>query len=165
MSRIFIEENNIYQIDFSRALWATDKLNEIYDNAKTILSDVDFVAETEEDILFVEYKNSSVANAAKPEAFQPKEEKSINKVVRKFYDSSIYINSVLVNKSKVYVYILETPKADSFLRGAVRSKLKTKLPFMLQVQNDFQNKLIDDVKVVSISEWNAKYPQFPLTKI
>lgn len=165
MCRIFIEENYVYQIDFSNAIWATNQLNTIYDNAKTILSDVDFIVETEDTILFVEYKNSDIDNAVNPNGFKPQDDKSINKVVRKFYDSLFYVNSVLDNKLKVYVYILETPKADSFLRGAVRSKLKAKLPFRLQVQNGFKEKLIDDVRVVSILEWNQKYPQFPLTKI
>lgn len=164
MDRIFIEENNVYQIDFTNALWATDKLNNIISDSNTILSDVDFIAETDDKILLVEYKNSNIKGAVNPTAFKPLEDKSINKIVRKFYDSLIYVNSVREYKPKVYIYIIETTRDDGLLRLTLRDKIKAKLPFKLQEQNSFKNKLIDDFMVLSIDEWNKKYP-FPLTKI
>ncbi|MFI3212899.1 MAG: hypothetical protein R3Y24_06110 [Eubacteriales bacterium] len=167
MERVFVEENNTYKIDFTSALWATDKLNELFHNAKVPLSDVDFIAETQDEILFVEYKNSNIPNAVSPEGFNPLEDKKISQVVKKYYDSLTYISALEKDctKRKVYVYILEAPKADSVLRSKVRIRLKTLLPFLLQEQNDFGHTLIDDVRVVSIEKWNEDYPEFPIVEV
>lgn len=51
MSRIFTEENGLYQIDCSKAAWATDELNHQYHAANCMLSDVDWVVETKDYIL------------------------------------------------------------------------------------------------------------------
>lgn len=68
MSQIYIEENQAFQFDFSAAMWASDKLHELYSkNGVGILSDVDFVAETKDTILLVEYKNANISRAVHPE--------------------------------------------------------------------------------------------------
>lgn len=51
MNRIFTEENGLYQIDCSKAVWATDELNYQYHAANCMLSDVDWVVETKDYIL------------------------------------------------------------------------------------------------------------------
>ncbi len=165
MGKIFTDENNNYQFDFSKSVSATNQLNSIYHNAKIALSDVDFIVELEESILFIEYKNANVKNATNPDSFRPKEDKSLNQVAKKFYDSFIYVNSTYDVKAKSYIYILEAPAADKFLRSQVRENLKCRLPFLLQRQNNFKSKLIQDVKVLSIDEWNKMYPQFPVQEI
>lgn len=167
MSKVFVEENGLYQIDFSRALWATDRLNTIFHDAKTELSDVDFIAETDEKIFFVEYKNADIEGAVNPAAFNPNEDKKISQVVKKYYDSLIYIDAIgkLSFKKKVYVYILEYPKGDVVTRKGIRNRLKTKLPFLLQQQNDINENLIDDFYVLSIDEWNERFTEFPLYKV
>ncbi len=43
MEKIFTEENGNFMIDCSNALWATDKLYELYHAAKCSLSDVDWI--------------------------------------------------------------------------------------------------------------------------
>ena len=43
MNRIFTEENGLYQIDCSKAVWATDELNYQYHAANCMLSDVDWL--------------------------------------------------------------------------------------------------------------------------
>ena len=80
MEKIFTEENGNFMIDCSNALWATDKLYELYHAAKCSLSDVDWILETDGKIVLVEYKNASVAGAHNPEAFKQKEEKVIKEV-------------------------------------------------------------------------------------
>ena len=48
LDKIFTDETSSLQIDFSNAVFATDKLNNIFHDAgMSILKDVDFVAETE----------------------------------------------------------------------------------------------------------------------
>lgn len=167
MTKIFKEENKVYQIDLTKTLWAIDNLNDIFHRAKIQCSDVDFIAETETEFLFIEYKNANIDKAIKPEEFKPLDDKKINKVVRKYYDSLTYINYKRKNHQKIrrYIYILECSKDDEVLRRKVRSRIKTLLPFDLQEQEMFDNNLIDEVLVLSIDEWNEKYPEYPLTKI
>ena len=42
MSKILVEENNLYELDCTAALWATDQIHEEYHRAKTNLKDADF---------------------------------------------------------------------------------------------------------------------------
>lgn len=87
MGKIFAEENGYYNIDCTNAVWATDEINTKYHMAKCFLSDVDWIMETKEKLFLVEYKNAKVEGAKNPEAFKPKDEKVLNKVAKKFYDS------------------------------------------------------------------------------
>lgn len=134
MSLIFKDENNTCQFDFSQSLWATDRLNTIYHEAKIELSDVDFLVETVDSLLFIEYKNAKFGKMSRPEAFKPSDDKTINKVVKKYYDSMLYVNAIHKgrNKKRIYVYILEYPNGDVVNRGYVRARLASKLPFLLQ---------------------------------
>ncbi len=164
MEKIFTEENGNFMIDCSNALWATDKLYELYHAAKCSLSDVDWILETDGKIVLVEYKNASVAGAHNPEAFKPKEEKVIDKVVKKFYDSLHYLALQGKTKPKEYVYILEYPNGDSVSRKMIRNRMKLKLPFLLQENVGEGRKLIEKLDVLSIDEWNANelYGEFPI---
>lgn len=161
---IFKEENGLYCIDCTRALWATDSLHDIYHEAGIHIKDVDFIIESEENLFLVEYKNANVSSAAHPEAFNPKEDKSFNSVVQKYYDSLPYL--ILMNKTKPrqYIYIVEWAKGDSTARKRLRNRLKDALPFRLQENLSDQIKLIDAVDVVSIQEWNEHpvYQNYPI---
>lgn len=166
--KIHKEESNVYQIDFSNAIWSTNELHDIFHNSGvSILSDVDFIAETDEEIIFVEYKNSKISGAVNPDAFKPSEDKYINKIAYKFYDSLIYILACGYKKSHKYIYILEYPKGDSTTRRLIRNKIAAKLPFRLQSDNYIKNQLISDFKVLSIDEWNndPSYNKFPISLI
>lgn len=139
-----------------------DRLNTIYHEAKIELSDVDFLVETIDSLLFIEYKNAKFGNISRPEAFKPSDDRMINKVVKKYYDSMLYVNAIHKgrNKKRIYVYILEYPNDDVASRGYVRERLASKLPFLLQKQNDFDEKLIHDIKVWTIEEWNRHFPKY-----
>ena len=51
-SKIFQDENHCYQFDFTDAIWVTDELHDTFQkNKASILSDVDFIAETENEII------------------------------------------------------------------------------------------------------------------
>lgn len=168
MAQIFTDENHSCQIDFSKALWATDQLNTIFHQAKlSILGDVDFVAETDDAILFVEYKNANIVGAANPAGFQPLADKKLNNVARKYYDSYNYLQALKGNfaKKRKYIYILECVNGDSVLRNRVRVLLAARLPFLLQRQQQLQIHMIDSLDVLSIDEWNQMYPNFPLHRL
>lgn len=165
MSQIFCDENNSCKIDFSTAEWATDSLHDIFHQAKlSILCDVDFIAETKQEILFVEYKNANLPQAVHPEAFKPLDDRKLNTVARKYFDSLQFLQSMHhpMHKVKRYIYILECINGDIVLRKRVRTLLTARLPFLLQKQVDMPEKMIDSVQVLSIEEWNLAYPDFPL---
>ena len=143
MDGVFCDENKSCTIDFSAAPWATDRIHDVFHEAKLfVLSDVDFVAETENELLLVEYKNANLSNAAHPEAFRPLEDKRLNRVAMKYYNSLQFLQVMNhgIDKKKRYVYILECLNGDRVLR----------------------RKMIDSVDVFSIEEWNEAYPDFPL---
>lgn len=165
MPRIFCDENDSCKIDFSAALWATDSLHDIFHQAKlSILCDVDFIAETEQEILFVEYKNANLPQAVHPEAFKPLDDRKLNTVARKYLDSLQFLQAIHCNvsKTKRYVYILECLNGDIVLRKRVRALLTARLPFLLQQQMHMPEKMIDSVEVLSVTEWNTCYPKYPL---
>lgn len=162
MSIIYTEENGQYSLDCSRAIWSTDKIHSYYQDSSHqygyigFLCDVDFVIENEKNILLAEYKNASISGASNPNAFQPECENKLDNVAKKFYDSLhwLYLNGK--DKPKKYIYILEYPNGNSTSRLMIRNKLKKKLPFDLQEEfADIGRKVIDEIKVVNISEWNA----------
>lgn len=167
MSLFFTEENEVYGIDCSNAVWATDEVHEKFILTQSSLNDVDFVIETDEKLLLVEYKNACIANAAAPNAFDPQNEKKLLNVVRKYYDTLHYLTLKKLNKPKMFVYILEYPQGDTVSRRAIRNKLKQRLPFGLQSHFDNDVKLIDRVEVLSIDEWNthSEYGKYPIRLI
>lgn len=165
MDQIFFDENQTCQFNFSDCLWATDQLNKIYHEAKIQLSDVDFIAETEDELLFIEYKNANVATAVHPESFNPSTDKKLCTIAKKYYDSLhyLYILQRGEGKRKTYVYILEYPNGDRVSRKAI--KLISRLPFRLQSNMNSKSKLIHELKVLDIDEWNQLYGQIPIKKL
>lgn len=165
MSLIFTEENGIYTLDCTNSIWATDRINQCYhDNKVSLLKDVDWIVETNDNILLIEYKNANVQGALHPERFNPKEDKKLNNVAQKYYDTLHYLYLVGKFKPKKYIYILEYPNGDAVSRKLIRNMLKGRLPFSLQNIPDSKNKLIESIEVLSIEEWNNQYSDFPLNK-
>lgn len=167
-NNLFQEENHVYKFDFRSAVWATDTLHDVFQHNKAgILSDVDFVAETENEIILLEYKNANIPGAAHPERFIPSDQKMLQKIAYKYYDSWIYLKAISKDKLFRYVYILEYPNGDSTSRKAIRNKIVDLLPFELQKLPEIEKKLIVEFDVLSIAEWNAhdKYKAFPITPV
>ena len=165
---VFQEENNFYQFDFRAAVRATDELHDIFQNNKAgILSDVDFIAETESEIILIEYKNANIPSAVHPEEFKPSEQKKLKKIAYKYYDSWIYLKALSKNKPIRYVYILEYVNGDSISRKAIRNKITNLLPFRLQEKLNIPNGMIYSFEVLSIEEWNTHdiYKIFPITLV
>ena len=166
--KIFEEENHIYQIDFSAALWATDQLHTVFQtNTVSLLSDVDFVAETEDEVLLVEYKNANISNASNPGAFRPRDQKLVQKIAFKYYDSWIYLLYLKKVKPFHYIYILEYPDGDAVSRRWIRNMATRMLPFGLQNLPEIQDNIISAFDVLSIQEWNEHdtYKAFPITPV
>ena len=132
---VYKEENGVYQIDCSAAVWSTDQIYNLYHTAGVFLKDADFVIETPEYILLVEYKNADIPGAVNPQAFKPFEEKRTIGVARKFYESLHYLAMEKKDKPVKYIYIVEYPHACATVlrrncpsgcsRGERQSSLRT----------------------------------------
>lgn len=162
---VFVEENGVYKIDCSAEVWATDQIHSCYHLAGTFLSDADFLIETSDFLLLVEYKNASVQGAANPQAFNPASQRGGEKIARKFYDSLHYLSMEGKSKLVRYVYIVEYPNAGVTDRRALRNLIGAQLPFRLQQGK--AGKIIDDFEVLSISEWNShgEYGVFRISRV
>lgn len=162
-----IEENGHYALDCHNALWATDQIHTAYQQAKVRLKDVDFVLETEELLILVEYKNANIEGAVNPDAFQPNAEKRVEDIWRKYFDSLHYLTMKGKAKPKHYVYILEYPNGDETSRKRLRIRIKKDLPFSLHTVLGIEPEMISEFSVLSIQEWNNHelYGKFPLVPI
>ena len=171
MDKIFIDENGEYGLDYSAADWASDQMHQIYHDAKVLLSDADFVLESVDAIMVVEYKNADTKKAKafrdRTAPFNPMDNKKFASVVRKFYDSYHYLYLLGKDTPVQYIYVIEAPNGDSTMRKRLRDRLKTQLPFALQKKFNTGIRMIDKVDVVSIAEWNenSTYGKYPFRKL
>lgn len=161
---VLIEENGKYCLNCDAAVWATDEIHNLYAEIQYSLSDVDFILETEDKLLMIEYKNALIEGAAHPEAFRPGSDKKISSIVKKFYDSLHYLTLREKIKPKEYIYILEYPNGDSVTRKGLRNIIREKLPFNMQNSLSSSIRLIDGFAVLSIEEWNehSEYGKYPI---
>ena len=163
MLAIYREENGQYILDCENAVWSTDAIHRVYQQAGIHLNDVDFVIETESSLLLVEYKNARISNAVHPEAFQPESEKKYSILVRKYYDSLHFLHALGKQRPRQYVVILEYPNGDYVSRRRIRDRLVSDLPFRLHTVLGVREPVIEEVAVLSLDEWNdhpdyGKYP-------
>lgn len=168
MENIFTDENQSWEFDFSKAIWATDMLNEKYKVVKdSVLHDVDFIVEDSKTILFVECKNANFKGVNNAKAFKPMEPVKIRDVARKYYDSIHFVKGIGKGKNKqfVFTYVVEERNGYITERKAIRNRLKDRLPFRLQKKCEFTRNLIDKIEVLCLEEWNHQYPYYPARRL
>lgn len=164
--KVLVEENGRYQFDFS----ALDNVWEMHDlTTSTMLSDVDFITETETEVVFIEYKNANVENAVNPDAMLKKIKHGdfYQKIARKFYDSLLLFWACKGNEKElpiVYVLIIEHPILDKKLRRQLKLKIEKQLPFRLQ-SDKIQREIIQRFEVCNLEEWAEDFPQIKITAI
>ncbi len=166
------EENGLYEIDCSSAVWSC-QIHDIYQEPShqygilNFLCDVDWVIETNEKIMLVEYKNANIPQANNPQAFNPLSGDKLDKVAKKYYDSLHYLGLAKADKPRILVYIVDYPLGDRVSRRMLQLELSKRLPFQMQRELSTTRKLIDDVFVVNIQEWNndSLFGRFPITSI
>lgn len=165
MRHTFVEENKIFKIETDKAD-AFITLNPIYH--KTILSDVDLIIIDGNTAILMEYKNSNIPNAAKPEIFDSmvKTDDHYMKIARKYYDSMLYISNINMKfNNKKYYYVLEAKNMDSVLRKIIAGKIKKKLPFNIHKELGLAQTLVDEFHVVSIEDWNKTFKDYSFTAV
>lgn len=164
---LYSEENVYYALSIDNNNNIICDLHETFHkNGVSILCDADFVVKSDDSqIIILEYKNGTVGRAAEYTSFKPSDDKYIQKVARKFYDTMMYLNHMGYFNPMKYVYVLEFPDDDPVTRKFVRDQIITLLPFKLQQDSRIKHQLIDSFEVLSISEWNEKYPLYQLVAL
>jgi len=164
MSGIYKDEAENYEINLQKAPWSMGgELQDKFRAAGSFLNAVDWMAETEDTILLIEFKDYN-----HPLSKIEDREKFYQGILRKYYFSVYYLTACgrLNNKVANYVFIAEAPSIDKIIGKRARNSIKRRLPFDLQEQNhEISNKLIDHFDIVSVSKWNELYPMFPLYKL
>lgn len=166
--RLYKEENGYYALQAAETIIVIDDLHSIFHEAGvSILSDTDyFISDSENNYnILIEYKNGVIEKAVQKNSFNPNQDKYINKVARKFYDTMLYLNHMGFKKPFKYVYILEYPNDDAAIRKSIRNKIVSLLPFKLQSKSNMEFDMISDFEVLSIDEWNTNYPDYPFVRI
>lgn len=167
MSRIYIEENGKYKIDLRTAIWSQGDLNEVYKSIGNALNDVDFIAETDNEFILIEYKSTEIENAENPEAFNEKFKngKFQESIIKKYYGSVFYLLACGKKKPISFYAVIESRLMDdNITRKRAEASIKKSLPFDLQEKAEISITLISEFKILSISEWNERYPMFPLER-
>ena len=152
MSGIYTDENGNYQIDLSRAICSTDSLHTKYQSIGNILSDVDWIAETADTVILIEFKNYATR-----ERFPQGDDlgKLYQKIQKKYYGSVFYLLACGNNKLIDFVWVVESPHLDTVLRKRYFERIQKNLPFRFQRKPEIVVNLINTFGVLSVAEWNT----------
>jgi len=164
MDGIYFDEHEKYQIDLRFAIWKTDRLHEMYKTIGNELSDVDWIAETNDEIFLIEFKNTRFATTKKEyedDALEGKKE-FYDKICKKYYGSTFFVLTRKNTKPINFICVVEPEIMDSTLRKRATASIKKRLPFELQNDTDILINLINKFEILDINEWNNQYPYFPL---
>jgi len=156
------DENNKYEFDFAHCeVWEYHPLAQ----KTTSLSDVDFVIDSENEVIFLEYKNASIDGVANPSAFlcKLKTEEFYLRISKKFF-SSLFLHWACRGNEKdlpiVYILLIEHPEIDGKIRKKLREKISKQLPFNLKDEQQIKRSVLNKFEVLNIDEWHQAYPMF-----
>lgn len=162
-NKVLLDENKQYWFDFSKV----ESVWEIHEIANKItLSDVDFIAKTDKEILFIEYKNANIKGASKPNELHEglKGDKKINQIVKKYYDSLLVLWA-FQDKNELpirYIFLVEGPLIDAEFRRRIKFYLMNRLPFKLENKEDAR-RFISAVEVYNLEEFRKNLPEIIIT--
>lgn len=162
MNKTYYDENGRCEFDF-----LDSHVFQYHEIARktTLLSDVDFVVENSDSVMFLEYKNASVLGASNPDAFgeKMKSEKFYIQMAKKFFDS-LFMHWACNGNTKdlpiTYSLIIEHPEIDGRIRRKLREKVFNQLPFKMLSDEQVKRRILDKFEVLNIDEWNDLYPSF-----
>lgn len=167
-SKILTDENNQFKFDFTNCKYVL----ELHDLAnKMKLNDVDFIAEYNEKIIFLEYKNANIKNAVNPNAFVDKikkdPEKFYKNIAKKYYDSLMMFWATGGNKDEfpiIYVLLIEAPIMDAKIRKQLRIKIGKQLPLNLK-EDSIVREMLSRFEVLSIDEWKERFKNINIDEV
>lgn len=162
MEKEYFDEHKLAKFIFHGA----ENVYELHDVTNRLhLSDVDFIVETEQDRLFIEYKNSNVI----------KEHENINtfnskvssgelqkKLIRKYWDSLIVMQAIQSDtKNNIYEVIIESDIIDKAVRKRLKKRLFDSMVRRIE-EYGIEDKLIKNVMVFNTETWKKSHPEFVL---
>lgn len=166
MGKILLDENKEFQFDFSQTsyVWQMDELT-----SNLILSDVDFITETDKEILFIEYKNANIKGAVNPDGMfsKIKHQDFYMKIARKYYDSLLLFwtrKGSISEWSIAYVLLIEHPMIDKKLRKQLKLKIGNQLPLKLN-DDHILKKYLSRFEVFNLEEWQENFPEINITPV
>ena len=121
MDGIYMDENRTHIIDLRQAVDSTGNLYDVYRDIHNILNDVDWIAETVDEILLIEFthyerrEHLHTGDRAESKHLQ---------IAKKFYGSVFYQLACGKHKPVDFIWIAESPFLDSFARTRYRSSIK-----------------------------------------
>lgn len=171
MEKILYDENRNYSFDFTKAIEVFEP-HELSQKT-TMLADVDFVIDTKEKIIFLEYKNATAKRVTNPDAIKEKilgdkKLKFYENISKKFYSTLFILWSCNKNeedKDIEYVLLIEHPEIDGRVRRKLRNKIGKQLPFKLLEDERIKRKILSEFKFLNMEEWQGMYSEFPITEI
>jgi hypothetical protein len=156
------DENGKYEFEFPQCeVWEYHQLAQ----KTTILSDVDFVINSPEEVIFLEYKNASINGVANPNAFLCKlrTEEFYIRASKKFYSSLFLHWACRENENDrpiVYTLLIEHPEIDGKIRKKLREKISKQLPIRFKDEQQIKRNVLNRFEVLNIDEWHQAYPLF-----
>ena len=162
MSGIYRDESETFEINLSAACWSMgEELRDKFQAAGNLLNGVDWIVETDDALILIEFKDYS----GRGMKIDNKLEGYLQKITRKYYFSAYYLYARGKRKVMDYVLIAEGSNIDDLVKYTIKASIHKRLPFVLQENPEISDKLIEYFEMYSVSEWNEKYPMFPLAKI
>lgn len=166
-SKIVLDENKEYEFDFSKCEYVL----EFHDLANKLkLNDVDFITEINDQVIFLEYKNSNIEGAVKPDAMfrkiKEKPEKFYANIAKKYYDSLLMLWSCKGNekdKPIAYIFLIEDKLIDEKIRKKLKLKIGKQLP--LKVKDDVKRELLSKFEVYNLKEWQREFEKVEIRKV
>ncbi len=169
MEKLYYDENHNYSFNFTKAINIFEP--HVLSQKTTILSDVDFIIETEHNFIFLEFKNATHHKVTKPEEFIKKITDSklrqifCESISKKFYSSLFLLWLCKLNESEKeidYVLLAEHPIIDGKFRKTLREQIYKQLPFKLCGEPLVKRKVIKNFNVMNMEEWHNTYVSFKI---
>ncbi len=156
------DENEKYEFDFLECeVWQYHQMAQ----KTTILSDVDFVINAQDKVIFLEYKNAAVDGVVNPNAMLRKiiTDKFYVRAAKKFYSTLFLHWACRKNEQDLpitYIMLIEHPEIDAKIRKRLKERITRQLPFQLKEEKTIKRSLIDRFEVLNMAEWHKVYPMF-----
>lgn len=167
MKKLFEDENHTTVFDFSAAKEVFEP-HTLASYHSEYISDVDFVLESEDELLFMEYKNGNTKVVNNPQAFVDKVKSGslANVLIKKFYGTLLLVMITDRNPMKKpvrYICVIEAGDGiDDVMMKKLRNKVYAGLPFEYQSMQEIKVPVLDGFDLINLARWNNVYTQYPI---
>ena len=169
MEKIYEDENHNFLFDFTKAENVV-QIEELSHCIPELQYNVDFII-IEQNILFLEFKNSNVNYASNKELFHKKltrnRDKFCKDMAKKFVSSLFWLWACKLNEKEKkisYCLLIESELMDAKMRKLFRNKISKQLPHNFEKFGEVKREILSDFAVMNFEEWQENFPQYPITQ-